>query len=199
MDFGELPRIEDCGGDYDEWMWRTSIYYHISLRERREAGDAAGYAVLLDGLRLAIEQGLEQKVGVSKAFALLARNTTEPKERLRLYSLAYKYVVAEFDSGDGFDEQGIARVEAATHLRQMGLAHEALGQSAKAGTCFRRALVRLQEGAELFETYALNEDCNNPENETFPLRPRLLADLKRVEPRPKKMPAKRGPRRAEGN
>jgi hypothetical protein len=177
-----FPELSDFD-DPEEWMLVLHVNYSIALRERREAGDHPGRETLLQRLRAAVQQALELKIMGHGAVSLLARNTTDPQERLRLYSIAYEHRMADLPTSYGFDEQGSAMFEAGGFLREIGLIHEAQGNLAEAEDCFARALAHLHQGADLFETHCLSEDPNNNEGETFPLRPQLVMELERLRKR----------------
>jgi hypothetical protein len=179
----DLPPLSDYDEDAEAWILEVDYFYLRALKECRAKKDRAGREKLLENLRDAVEQAV--KLGVIKHWAvrLLARDATDPKERLHYYSIAYKNRMADPLTEWGFDEQAGVMIEAAGYLREMGLIHEALDDAAQAADCFTRALAHLQQGADLFETHCLDEDPDNSEGETFPLRPRLVTELERVRKR----------------
>ncbi len=179
----DLPQLSDFPDDPNGWMLEVEACYSDELEKCRAKKDEAGRQTLLQNLRAAVEQALELGLTQPWGVQLLARYTTDPQERLRYYSITYKNQLADPLTEWGFDEQAIAKVEAATYLRQMGLVHEGLGDAAQAADCFTRALTHLQEASDLFETHCLSEHPHNSEEETFPLRPRLVTELQRVKNR----------------
>ena len=82
-----LPVLSDYE-DPVEWITDVGLNCGVGLRECREQGDQAGCEELLGHLRASVEQAVELEITESRPVQLLARNTIDPQERLRLYSLA---------------------------------------------------------------------------------------------------------------
>ena len=175
-----LPRLSEFTDDLDEWSYAAAGNYRLALRECVEKNDQARRESLLQDLRADVNQALKSNLKVYAVVLLLAKNTTDTEEHLRLYTAAANLCSANLPGDAHFIEMAELTFKAGRLLREVGLLQEKKGNFTEAEKYFTRAFAHLQDASDLFETHCLSEDRDTPEGETFPLRPRLLAELKRV-------------------